>query len=127
MDLFKKAKRRFSMKDKDQDPDYSADEADEETHGTLSKEIDEAEKHGYDTGKPGGFLNKLIMYGNRKTEDEIRSGMASRGGDGTGVPAGAGTTTSALKGAEGTQGMRDGAAAGAASAPADGTSTTAAV
>jgi len=51
--------------------DYSADEADEETNQHLQKEIEEAEKHGYDQGKPGSFLNKLIAHGNRKTEEQL--------------------------------------------------------
>ena len=54
-----------------QTADYSADEADEETHSYLQKEIEEAEKNGYDQGKPGGFLNKLIAHGNRKTEEQL--------------------------------------------------------
>ena len=51
--------------------DYSADEADEETNQHLQKEIEEAEKHGYDQGKPGGFLHKLIAHGNKKTEEQL--------------------------------------------------------
>jgi hypothetical protein len=52
--------------------DYSADEADEETHTHLQKEIEEAEKHGHDQGKPGGFLNRLIAHGNKKTEEQLQ-------------------------------------------------------
>lgn len=51
--------------------DYSADEADEETQAHIQKEIDEAEKEGHDTGRPGSFLNRLISYGNDKTDREI--------------------------------------------------------
>ena len=51
--------------------DYSADEADEETNQHLQKEIEEAEKHGHDQGKPGSFLNKLIAHGNKKTEEQL--------------------------------------------------------
>ena len=51
--------------------DYSADEADEETNQHLQKEIEEAEKHGHDQGKPGGFLHKLIAHGNKKTEEQL--------------------------------------------------------
>lgn len=38
----------------------------------MAKEIEEAEKHGYDAGKPGSFINKLIERGNRKTEEQVR-------------------------------------------------------
>lgn len=37
----------------------------------VSKEADEAEKEGYDTGRPGSFLNRLISHGNKKTEDQL--------------------------------------------------------
>jgi len=72
MNAIKKMKRRFSLKEKHNDPDYSADEADEEANAHLQKEIDDAEKHGHDTGKPGSFLNKLISHGNKKTEEQLR-------------------------------------------------------
>ncbi len=52
--------------------DYSADEADEESHAHLQKEIEDAEKSGHDTGKHGSFLNKLINHGNKKTEEQLR-------------------------------------------------------
>jgi hypothetical protein len=51
--------------------DYSADEADEEAHTYLQREIEEAERNGYDQGKPGGLLNRLIAHGNRKTEEQL--------------------------------------------------------
>jgi len=72
MNALKKVKRRFSIKDKhDREPNYSADEADEETNQHLQKEIEEAEKHGHDQGKPGSFLHKLIAHGNKKTEEQL--------------------------------------------------------
>lgn len=37
----------------------------------VGKEAEDAEKAGYDTGKPGSFLNRLIMHGNKKTEDQL--------------------------------------------------------
>jgi len=68
--LKEKVKRRFSIKDK-HEPDYSADEADEETNQALQREIDEAEQQGHAQGKPGGFLHKLIAHGNKKTEEQL--------------------------------------------------------
>ena len=52
--------------------DDDHDEADEETTGHLHKEIEEAELHGHNEGRPGSFLNRLISHGNKKTEDQIR-------------------------------------------------------
>jgi hypothetical protein len=63
-----------------QTADFSADEADEETTAHMAKEIEEAEKHGYDAGKPGSFINKLIERGNRKTEEQIRKEGMVQGG-----------------------------------------------
>ena len=63
------------------DPDDFSD-ADEETATHLQREIERAEKEGHDQGKPGGLLNRLIQHGNRKTEEQMRREMASRGGDG---------------------------------------------
>jgi hypothetical protein len=60
--------------------DYSADEADKETHTHLQREIEEAEKHGHDQGKPGGFLNKLIAHGNKKTEEQLAREAQSKDG-----------------------------------------------
>lgn len=51
--------------------DYSADEADEETHAYLQREIEEAELNGYNQGKPGGLLNWQIADGNRKPEEQL--------------------------------------------------------
>ena len=48
-----------------------ASDVDEETYGNISKDIDRAERDGHDQGKPGSFLNKMIMHGNKKTEDQI--------------------------------------------------------
>jgi hypothetical protein len=47
------------------------DSADEETVDYVTKEADDAEKEGYDTGKPGSFLNRLITHGNKKTEEQL--------------------------------------------------------
>lgn len=62
--------------------DYSS--GDEETADYVNKEADKAEKDGYDQGKPGTFLNKLIAHGNKKTEDQIarENAAASTGGAG---------------------------------------------
>lgn len=38
-----------------------ASDVDEETYGNISKDIDRAERDGHDQGKPGSFLNKLIL------------------------------------------------------------------
>ena len=43
----------------------------------VNKEADEAEKEGQDYGKPGSLLNRLIMHGNKKTEDQIAREMAA--------------------------------------------------
>ena len=53
------------------------DEADDETQTHLDKEYAQAEtKDEEPYGKPGSLLNKLIMHGNKKTEDEIARGSA---------------------------------------------------
>ncbi len=39
------------------------DSADEETVDYVTKEADEAEKENQDYGKPGSFLNRLIVSG----------------------------------------------------------------
>lgn len=52
------------------------DDADEETQAYLQKEIDAAETGTEDHGKPGSLLNRMILHGNKKTEDEIASGHA---------------------------------------------------
>lgn len=44
---------------------------DDETAGNLGRDVDKAEEHGYEQGKPGSFLNKLITHGNKKTEEQI--------------------------------------------------------
>lgn len=48
------------------------EDADEETQEYVNKEIDEAEKQGHDTGRPGSFLNRLISHGNLKTEKQFQ-------------------------------------------------------
>jgi len=50
---------------------------DDETTGNLSRDIDKAESGGYDHGKPGSFLNKLIMHGNKKTEEQLMRDQAT--------------------------------------------------
>lgn len=47
------------------------DSGDEETQDYVGKEADEAEKEGYDTGRPGSLLNRMISHGNKKTEDQL--------------------------------------------------------
>lgn len=63
--------------------DYDeASDVDEETTGHLHREIEKAEKEGHDTGRPGTFLNKLIMHGNKKTEEQLarEAAYANQGG-----------------------------------------------
>jgi len=72
-----KIKRRLSHKDKETDFD-DADSADEETIGYVTKEADEAETSNQDFGKPGSFLNRLILHGNKKTEDQLAREAAER-------------------------------------------------
>jgi len=43
----------------------------------VGKEADDAERNGEDSGKPGSFLNRLILHGNKKTEDQIAREMAA--------------------------------------------------
>ncbi|RVX74122.1 hypothetical protein B0A52_01954 [Exophiala mesophila] len=74
-----KIKRRFSHKNEDINSsslplanfDDHDDSGDEETQAYVSKEADEAEKEGYDTGRPGSLLNRMISHGNKKTEDQL--------------------------------------------------------
>jgi len=65
-----KLKRRLSHKDETANFD-DHDSADEETVDHVNKEADAAEKEGHDTGRPGSFLNRLILHGNKKTEDQL--------------------------------------------------------
>ena len=54
------------------------DEADEETTEYINKEVDEHEKdesHPY--GKPGSLVNRMIMHGNKKTEEQIAADNAA--------------------------------------------------
>ncbi|EXJ63472.1 uncharacterized protein A1O5_11521 [Cladophialophora psammophila CBS 110553] len=71
-----KIKRRLSHKDKDINFD-DHDSADEETTDYVTKEADDAEREGHDAGKPGSFLNRLILHGNKKTEDQLAREMAA--------------------------------------------------
>ena len=48
------------------------DEADEETTEYVNKEAEEAEKDEANPyGKPGSLINRMIMHGNKKTEEQI--------------------------------------------------------
>lgn len=53
------------------DENYDPDDIDEETTGHLHREIEKAEAENQPHGKPGSFLNKLILHGNSKTEKEL--------------------------------------------------------
>ncbi|CZT20282.1 uncharacterized protein RCC_06140 [Ramularia collo-cygni] len=68
-----KIKRKFSMNDKNAnlDDEFDPEDIDEETTGHLHREITKAEAENEPHGKPGSFLNKLIMHGNAKTEKEM--------------------------------------------------------
>jgi hypothetical protein len=48
----------------------------------VTKEADDAEKEGHDTGKPGSFLNRLITHGNKKTEEQLAKEAAARDAQG---------------------------------------------
>jgi len=72
-----KLKRRLSHKDQAANFDEH-DSADEETMDYVTKEADDAEKEGHDTGKPGSFLNRLITHGNKKTEEQLAREAAAR-------------------------------------------------
>lgn len=55
------------------------DDFDDETRVHLQKEVEKAEEDEANPyGKPGSFLNKLIMYGNKKTEDDLAREAAAR-------------------------------------------------
>ncbi|KAF2208927.1 hypothetical protein CERZMDRAFT_87328 [Cercospora zeae-maydis SCOH1-5] len=79
-----KIKRKLSIRDKDANPDdyENASDVDEETTGHLHREIEKAEAEGHNMGKPGSFLNKLIMHGNKKTEEQLakEAAYANQGG-----------------------------------------------
>ena len=53
------------------------DSGDEETQQYVSKEAEEAEREGHDTGRPGSLLNRMISHGNKKTEDQLAREMAA--------------------------------------------------
>lgn len=57
------------------DENYDPDDIDEETTGHLHREIEKAEAENEPHGKPGSFLNKLILHGNSKTEKEMMAGQ----------------------------------------------------
>ncbi|KAJ9604357.1 hypothetical protein H2200_011191 [Cladophialophora chaetospira] len=97
-----KLKRRLSHKDAKETDFDDADSADEETIGYVTKDVDEAEESNQDFGKPGSFLNRLILHGNKKTEDQLAREHAERQRM---QAAGAGTTgTSTTTGTTGTVG-----------------------
>ncbi|KAK4494817.1 hypothetical protein PRZ48_014173 [Zasmidium cellare] len=76
-----KIKRKLSLHDKNPNLDehQEPEDIDEETTGHLHREIEKAEEEGYSQGKPGSFLNKLIMHGNKKTEEQMaREAAASQ-------------------------------------------------
>jgi len=77
METIKRRIRAFSLKKGDTDFDNHS-EADEDTQHHLQKEIDDAEKAGHDTGRPGSFLNKLILHGNKKTEEQFRQAQQAQ-------------------------------------------------
>ncbi|EMC91521.1 hypothetical protein BAUCODRAFT_151932 [Baudoinia panamericana UAMH 10762] len=68
-----KLKRKLSLHDKNPqfDDAQDIDDVDEETHGHLTRDMERAEASDEPHGKPGSFLNRLIMHGNKKTEEEI--------------------------------------------------------
>jgi hypothetical protein len=55
------------------------DSADEETHTYLHKELEDAEKSDEPHGKPGSLLNRMIMHGNKKTEEQLAAENAAKG------------------------------------------------
>ena len=77
------------------DDDY--DDADEETNTYVNKEVDDAEKNDDEPyGKPGSLVNRMIMHGNKKTEDQIAAEQAQKNvGDQSTAQSAATTTTSA--------------------------------
>ncbi|KAF2162703.1 hypothetical protein M409DRAFT_26939 [Zasmidium cellare ATCC 36951] len=77
-----KIKRKLSLHDKNPNLDehQEPEDIDEETTGHLHREIEKAEEEGHPQGKPGSFLNKLIMHGNKKTEEQMaREAAANQG------------------------------------------------
>ncbi|EXJ55972.1 hypothetical protein A1O7_08903 [Cladophialophora yegresii CBS 114405] len=58
-----KIKRRLSHKDKEAANFDEHDSADEETMDYVNKEAEDAERENQDYGKPGSFLNRLIVSG----------------------------------------------------------------
>lgn len=46
----------------------------------MHREIEKAEQDGHSQGKPGSFLNKLIMHGNKKTEEDIMKDSTAAAG-----------------------------------------------
>ncbi|KAK3072110.1 hypothetical protein LTR53_007418 [Teratosphaeriaceae sp. CCFEE 6253] len=79
-----KLRRKLSMKDPQPNLNDYDDESDvdDETYRHMQKEMRKAEEnHEEPYGKQGSFINKLIVHGNKKTEDEIVAGGAgSKGG-----------------------------------------------
>jgi hypothetical protein len=51
--------------------DSGDENQDEETSKYLNKEIEKAEADNQPEGRPGTLLNRMISYGNKKTEDQL--------------------------------------------------------
>ncbi|KAK4900070.1 hypothetical protein LTR27_002833 [Elasticomyces elasticus] len=69
-----KLRRKLSLHDKQPNMDEYDDEedVDDEAYRHLQREMRKAEEnHEEPYGKQGSFLNKLIMHGNKKTEEEM--------------------------------------------------------
>ncbi|KAI7333642.1 hypothetical protein KC315_g4148 [Hortaea werneckii] len=62
-----KLKRKLSLHDKNPNLDEVEDPDDIDDHKQIEHAQDSDEPH----GKPGSFLNKLIMHGNKRTEEQI--------------------------------------------------------
>ncbi|KAK5117372.1 hypothetical protein LTR62_005990 [Meristemomyces frigidus] len=75
-----KLRRKLSLHDKNPNYDEYDDEEDldDETHRQANREYKHAENGSEPYGKQGTFLNRLIMSGNKKTEDEIAREHAAR-------------------------------------------------
>lgn len=52
-------------------PLLQEDPASQSSHCNSHKQIEHAQDSDEPHGKPGSFLNKLIMHGNKRTEEQI--------------------------------------------------------
>jgi len=93
-----KLKRKLSLHDKNPNLDevHDEDDVDEETTGHLHKDISRAEESNEPYGRSGSFLNKLIMHGNKKTEDQLAAEALSKENANTGATGASATRTSAF-------------------------------